>query len=409
VMWSIGNEIGEQRRPDGVSVARFLTDTCHREDPTRPVTAGFNMSEDAITNGLAAVVDVPGWNYKPHRYHAYHEALPSKPMLGAETASCVSSRGEYFFPVEEERNRLRESLQVTSYDVSAPPWAYPAEYEFAALDACPFMMGEFVWTGFDYLGEPTPYKNEWPSRSSYFGIIDLAGFPKDRFYLYRSRWAPEKETLHLLPHWTWPGREGEVTPVHCYTNYPAAELFLNGQSLGVRRKTRAQNGEEAVPEPREGKALTSIWGAYRLVWDEVRYEPGVLKVVAFDEAGQPVEEKEVHTAGAPARLEAVVDHAAISADGEDLAFVTVRVLDAEGNLCPHAADQIQFSIEGPGEIAGVDNGDATSLEPFQASQRRAFHGLCLAIVRLKENTSGSIKLRITAEGMEETGVVIECK
>ena len=389
IMWSIGNEIGEQHSQTGADVARFLTEICHDQDPTRPVTAGFNNSEGAIKNGLAAVVDIPGWNYKPHLYEQYHRDHPDWITYGSETESCVSSRGEYYFPVEEERDVCRPSLHVPSYDMAAPPWGYPPDCEFRAQDDCPFMLGEFVWTGFDYLGEPTPYKTEWPSRSSYFGIVDLCGIPKDRFYLYRSRWS-DADTLHLLPHWNWEGREGEITPVHCYTSHPAAELFLNGRSLGVKRKD-----------------ASTLFGRYRLVWDDVRYEPGALKVVARNAAGQPVAEKTVRTAGPPARVELTADRAVIAADGLDLAFVTVRIVDDEGTTCPLADDLVAFTVEGPAEIAAVGNGDQTSVEPFLADHRRAFHGLCMLILRSAEGRAGEVRVRAEAQGLAAAEAVVE--
>jgi len=381
IMWSIGNEIGEQGRSDGADVARFLTDICHREDPTRPVTAGFNNPAGAIKNGLADVVDVPGWNYKCQLYKQYHDERPDWIQYGSETESCVSSRGEYYFPVEEERNRTRETMHVTSYDVSAPGWGYSPDYEFAAQDDCPFILGEFVWTGFDYLGEPTPYKFEWPSRSSYFGIVDLCGFPKDRFYLYQSKWG-DQPVLHLLPHWTWPGREGEVTPVHCYTNFESAELFLNGRSLGTRRKD-----------------ASASMGRYRLMWDDVVYEPGELRVVGLGADGRPVAETVVRTTGAPVRIELVPDRTEINADGIDLSYITVRVVDECGDVCPVADDMVCFAVDGPGEIAAVDNGDQTSLDPFQADHRKAFHGLCLLILRSVDGAAGEIRVTAEADGL----------
>ena len=391
IMWSIGNEIGEQGREDGAAVARFLTDICHREDPTRPVTAGFNNPDGAIKNGLADVVDIPGWNYKPFKYREYHEQHPDWIMYGSENESCVSTRGEYCFPVEEEREVLRETLQITSYDLAAPNWGYSPDREFEAQDECPFIMGEFVWTGFDYLGEPTPYKEQWPSRSSYFGIIDLCGIPKDRFYLYQSKWA-DKEVLHLLPHWNWEGREGEVTPVHCYTSYDSAELFLNGKSMGVRQKR---------PD--------GLFDRYRLIWDDVKYEAGELKVVALGEDGKPVAEKVVKTAGAPARIELSPDRAEVRADGDDLCYVTVRVTDQDGNLCPLADSLVSFSIDGPAEIVAVGNGDPTSLESFQASYRRAFHGLCILIVRSVEGDEGEARVKAEPEGLTPAETMIRCR
>jgi len=387
-MWSIGNEIGDQRTEKGGEVAKFLTDICHREDPTRPVTAGFNQSDAAIENGLADVVDIPGWNYKPQLYQQYRDEHPDWVQYGSETESCVSTRGEYYFPVEEERGVTRETLQITSFDVAAPPWGYPPEYEFKAQDECPFMLGEFVWTGFDYLGEPTPYKEEWPSRSSYFGIIDLCGIPKDRFYLYQSKWS-DKEVLHLLPHWNWDGREGEATPVHCYTSYDSAELFLNGRSLGVKKKN---------PD--------GLFDRYRIIWDDVRYEPGTLKVVAFDGDGRAVAAREMRTAGPPAQIELAPDRSEIRADGSDLAHVTVRITDADGNLCPLADNPIHFGLEGPGEIAAVGNGDPTSVEPFMADQRKAFHGMCMLIVRSVEGTPGEVRIQAASEGLGSAETVV---
>jgi len=352
-------------------------------------------------------VDVPGWNYKPHKYRIYHESHPEWPTYGSETASCISSRGEYFFPVEEQRNPFHPTLHVSSYDMTAPPWAYPPDYDFAALDDCPFVMGEFVWTGFDYLGEPTPYKTHWPSRSSYFGIVDLAGIPKDRFYLYRSRWAPERETLHLLPHWTWPGREGQLIPVFCYTNHPAAELFLNGRSLGVRRKLPAGlRPGEFLPEPGNAEGLRVLMERYRLVWNDVKYEPGILRVVALDESGNPVAEREVRTAGRPARIELSADRLEIGADGEDLSFVTLRIMDDQSTLCPCADNRVELSITGPGEIVAVDNGDPTSLESFHAKSRRAFHGYCVAIVRSQEGARGEIRVSACSDQLTASSIII---
>ena len=391
VMWSIGNEIGEQGAENGAEVAKFLTDICHDEDPTRPVTAGFNMSDSAIENGLAEVVDIPGWNYKPHMYEKYGLEHPDWIQYGSETESCVSTRGEYYFPVEEERDRRRETLQVTSYDLSAPSWGYPPDREFKAQEECPFILGEFVWTGFDYLGEPTPYQREWPSRSSYFGIVDLCGLPKDRYYLYRSHWS-DKETLHLLPHWNWEGREGEITPVHCYTSYDAAELFLNGKSLGIKVKN---------PD--------SVFDRYRLIWDDVKYEPGVLKVVAFDGNGQAVAEKEMKTAGEPAGIELIPDRRRIRADGRDLSFITVKIMDAEGILCPLADYVVHFSLEGQGKIAAVGNGNPVSTEPFVADRRRAFHGLCMLIVSSAEGAVGEIRIRASSEGLSDSETVVICE
>jgi len=395
IMWSIGNEIPDQGTEIGAGIARFLVDICHEEDQTRPTTSGFNDAEKAIENGLAEVVDVPGWNYRPGQYRSFHEAQPAWPMYGSETESCVSSRGEYHFPAEEKRvDRMdHPSGQVSSYDMTAPSWGYAPDVEFAAQDECPFMCGEFVWTGFDYLGEPTPYNDHWPSRSAYFGIVDLCGIPKDRFYLYRSHWRPGVETLHILPHWNWEGREGEITPVHCYTSYDAAELFLNGTSLGKRRKD---------PDSR--------FDRYRLRWSDVRYEPGTLRVVALDGEGNPVAETEMKTAGAPARLEIRPDRTSIRAEDKELAFLAVRIVDEHGTLCPLADDEIRFTVEGAGRIVAVGNGDATSLESFVADRRRAFHGQCMLIIGASGgDDTGAIKVRASSGSLEAADSTVSVK
>ena len=389
IMWSLGNEIREQSDGEqGGEVCRFLHEIARDEDPTRPTTCGFNAHTAAIRNGLADAVDVPGWNYRPHHYARYHSEHPDWPMYGSETASCISSRGEYYFPVEEERGPIRETLQVNSYDLACAPWASSPDHQFRAVDENPGIMGEFVWTGFDYLGEPTPYKEQWPSRSSYFGIVDLCGLAKDRFYLYQSRWA-DKQTLHLLPHWTWPGREGQVTPVHCYSSWDRVELFVNGKSQGGRTKN-------------ENNLLTR----YRLVWNAVNYEPGELKAIAYDKSGHAVKEVVVHTAGEPARIRLSTDRATMSADGEDMAFITAEVVDANGHGCPRANDLIRFHVEGPARIAAVDNGDATSLEPFQADQRHAFNGKCVVYLRSVEGEAGTVALGAEAAGREAGEITI---
>lgn len=391
IMWSIGNEIREQGQEDGgAEVAQFLTDICHDEDPTRPTTAGFNRPDEAIKNGLADAVDIPGLNYRHFKYEEYHRDHPDWVLYGSETASTVSTRGEYHFPMQREEGdeAKRETQQVSSYDLASPEWGYLPDDEFAAQDACPFIFGEFVWTGFDYLGEPTPYNREWPSRSSYFGIVDLCGLPKDRYYLYRSKWS-EKATLHLLPHWNWEGREGEITPVYCYTNFDAAELFLNGKSLGVRRKER-----------------DSTHKRYRIVWDDVKYEPGTLRVVALDSEGNPAVEKEVRTAGSPAQIELLPDRTEITADGQDLSYITVKVTDAEGNLCPLADNLVHFDLEGPGKIAAVGNGDATSTEPFVAPHRKAFHGMCMLILCSDAGATGRIRVTAASEGLRGASALV---
>lgn len=403
VMWSIGNEIPDQGHPEGAETARFLTEICHDEDPTRPVTAGFNQADDAIENGLAEAVDIVGWNYEHPRYEQRLKSHPDWIMYGSETESCVSSRGEYYLPVKDARDVQWPSLHSSAYDVEAPPWGCPPEYELLQQELHPELLGQFTWTGLDYLGEPTPHKLEWPSRSSYFGIVDLAGFPKDRYYLYKSVWTDEP-VLHLFPHWNWEGYEGEIIPIHCFTSFPAAELFLNGKSMGVRRKAKHPDDKDGVYDGGLGWPFTR----YRLMWD-VPYEPGTLEVVAFDANGKPAMRKQVVTAGRPAKIELVPDRTVLRADGEDLAFITVRITDAQGNLCPKAEHRVAFRISGPGEIAATDNGDPTSVESFQNTTRRAFNGLCLAIVRSHASEVGEIELTARGVGLETATVKIKTK
>ena len=399
VLWSIGNEILEQSSPTGGEIARRLTAICHEEDPTRPTTAGFNQFDGAIKNGLAAAVDVPAFNYQARRYPEVVRDHPEWAFFASETSSAVSTRGVYHLPIEKYEKH--PSHQITSYDVIAPPWAYIPDFEFAMQAAVPQVMGEFVWTGFDYLGEPTPYygwgqkpdPTDWPARSSYFGIVDLAGFPKDRYYLYQSVWTTAP-MVHLLPHWNWAGHEGQPIPVMAYSNADEVELSLNGTSLG-----RKKVGGEPVALP-VGKSVNSegtFASRYRLRWD-VPYRKGTLHAVAYRE-GKVVAEDTVRTAGAPARIVLTPDRSTIAADGSDLSFVSVRIEDKDGTLCPDATNQIRFKLSGPGRIAGVDNGDSASLEPFQADHRAVFHGMALVIVRSDRGPGGAIAIEATADGL----------
>jgi beta-galactosidase len=410
VLWSIGNEIGEQGNAEGHKVAAELAAIVRQEDPTRPVTAGANNLQ-AGYNGFQKTVDVFGYNYKPTEYGKFRQSNASIPLFASETASTVSSRGEYFFPVSNDKAQGRSDFQVSSYDLYAPRWAWPPDTEFKGLDEFPFTAGEFVWTGFDYLGEPTTYDTDSktllnftdpseqarvaeelkalgtikvPSRSSYFGIVDLAGFKKDRFYVYQARWRPDLPMAHILPHWNWPERVGQITPVHVYTSGDEAELFLNGRSLG--RKKRGQY-------------------EYRLRWDEVKYEPGELKAVAYKN-GKRWADDVMKTTGPASRLSLKADRAAIQADGQDLSFVTVTIADLKGLLVPRAKNRIQFAISGPGEIVAVDNGDATDLESFQSKERNAYNGLCLVVVRAKSGRGGAIKLTAKSTGLAGASIVV---
>ncbi|RYG38065.1 MAG: DUF4982 domain-containing protein [Burkholderiales bacterium] len=409
MMWSIGNEVGEQYTGEaGAAVARRLHQIVREEDPTRPTTTAMNFAKSDMP--LPAEVDVIGLNYQgegirqdaefegtdrirtPPQYPFFHARFPDKLILSSETASAFSSRGVYHFPVwpttssitRDGRGGDSVAKQVSGYELYAVDFGSSADKVFAALDRHPFVAGEFVWTGFDYLGEPTPY---YAARSSYSGIVDLAGFPKDRFWLYQSRWRPEVPMAHLLPHWTWPERVGQVTPVHAFTSGDEAELFLNGRSLGKRRKGAFE---------------------YRLRWDDVVYEPGELKLVATRN-GQPWATTVATTAGSAAKLALEADREDIAADGIDLSFVTLRVTDAQGRTVPRSDARVRFSLSGPGDIVATDNGDATSFEPFSSTTRKAFSGLALVIVRGKPGVPGSLTLRAEADGLAAADLTLQTR
>ena len=400
VMWSIGNEIPEQWSEEGRQIAVRLQGLCHSLDPTRPVTQGMDRAEAALGSGMAQVMDVPGFNYRVHKYEKNLSQLPQGFLLGSETASTVSSRAVYHFPVVAEAadnpksdlHRLHYNGQCSSYDVQYCSWSNLPDDDWRWQDDMPWVIGEFVWTGFDYLGEPSPYDGYWPSRSSYFGICDLAGLPKDRYYLYRSHWNTQAHTLHLLPHWTWgKERRGEVTPVYCYTDYPTAELFINGKSFGKRTKAKdAAAASAGQPDNRLDR--------YRLRWNDVTYEPGELRVVVYDEQGRPAGEKVVRTAGKPKRLQLDVwtqhDAPRLVADGQDLAYVTVSLTDARGTLVPTADDQLTFEVKGSGQFEAVCNGDATSLESFVQPTMKLFNGQLVVVVR-SSRQSGTLTLRVS--------------
>lgn len=404
VMWSIGNEVPTQCSPEGYKVASFLQDICHREDPTRPVTCGMDQVSCVLANGFAAMLDVPGLNYRTHRYVESYEKLPQNLVLGSETASTVSSRGVYKFPAELKKQAMYDDHQSSGYDLEACSWSNVPDEDFALADDYDWTLGQFVWTGFDYLGEPPPYDTDaWPSHSSVFGIIDLASLPKDRYYLYRSIWNKRDNTLHVLPHWTWPGREGENTPVFVYTNYPEAELFVNGKSYGKQRKLTSD-------EARALQGKDSLWlqRRYRLMWTDVPYEPGELKVVAYDNSGKKVEEKTVRTAGKPHHLEVVADRTALSADGKDLAYITVRVVDKDGNLCPADDRLVSFTVKGAGSFRAAANGDATCLDLFHLPRMHAFSGQLTAIVQSGAE-SGNLVFEAKAKGVKAGKLRLEVK
>ncbi len=364
IMWSVDNEIPEQWKPEGVERYKHLTALCHRLDPSRQVTCGMDQPDGTMWAGFAQVADVPGYNYRVHKYEEMMKRLPQGFLLGSETASTVSSRGEYFFPDTVAPNKEHLNGQCSGYDVEHCWWSNLPDDDWKMQDDYNWVTGEFVWTGFDYLGEPTPYDKYWPSRSSYFGIVDLAGLPKDRFYLYRSHWNKNEHTIHLLPHWTWTGREGQVTPVYCYTDYPSVELFVNGKSQGRITKNK-----------------DSRLDRYRLRWQNVKYEKGEIKVVVYDEQGNKAGEKTVKTAGKPAKLQLTADRSTIAADGSDLAFITVSLTDKNGTLCPDADHSLEFKVTGAATFNSVCNGDATSLEVFTEPTMKLFHGQLVVVVQ----------------------------
>jgi len=393
VMWSIGNEVPTQWSPEGYKVAKFLQDICHREDPTRPVTCGMDQVKSVLANGFAAMLDIPGLNYRAHLYDEAYERLPQNIILGSETSSTVSSRGVYKFPVERKAGAMYDDHQSSSYDLEYCNWSNIPDIDFARAEDHEWTIGQFVWTGFDYLGEPSPYDtNAWPNHSSMFGIIDLASIPKDRYYLYRSVWNKEAETLHILPHWNWEGREGEKIPVFVYTNYPSAELFINGKSYG--RQTKHKNG--------------TVENRYRLMWHDAVYQPGEVRVVAYDEQGNPVAEKTIRTAGKPHHIELVTDRSSLQADGKDLAYVTLRIVDKNGNLCPNDGRLVSFKVKGAGKYRASANGDPTCLDLFHKPEMHAFGGMLTVIVQSGEKT-GEIELQATAKGIKTGAIRIPVK
>ncbi len=412
IIWSIGNEIPEQGREDMHWVAKELSDLVRKHDNTRKITAGCNDLGPLLPKFLKNI-DVAGYNYpvrQPKLAAELHAKFPDLSMVSTETASCVSSRGSYYFPVTMDKAGGCFEFQVSSYELSAPEWANRPDQDFELLDRNPFVAGEYVWTGFDYLGEPTPYNrdstnalnfqnpeerkkalenlekigNRAPSRSSYFGILDLCGFPKDRYYIYQANWRPELPMAHILPHWNWPERAGQVTPVHVFTSGDEAELFLNGKSLGRKKKEQY---------------------TYRLVWDDVVYQPGELKVVTWKN-GKPWAQDERSSTGVAERLLATADRSEIRADGDDLAYVTITVADAKGRLVPRSMNQLHFKVSGSAEIVAVCNGDATSHESFHGDTLPAFNGLCQVILRGKPGQPGTATLEVTAESLTavKTGI-----
>ena len=394
IMWSIGNEVPSQCTADGYKTAAFLQAICHREDPTRPVTCGMDQVNCVLSNGFAAQLDIPGINYRTFRYEDCYEQLPQGLVLGSETASTVSSRGTYHFPVEKAFSVKHEDHQSSGYDMEACNWSNIPDVDLALAEDYQWTLGQFVWTGFDYLGEPSPYDTDaWPNHSSMFGIIDLASIPKDRYWLYRSVWNTESPTLHIVPHWTWPGREGKVTPVYVYTSWPEAELFVNGVSQGRRSKL-------SPSAPCEGLQDVALEGRSRLMWNDVVYQKGELRVVAYDAEGNVAASESVRTAGKPYALHLECDRTSIARDGEDLAYVTVSVTDKDGNTVPTDTREVFASVSGAGEFRAIANGDPCSLEMFHHPHMHLFAGKLTVIVRSKANAEGPVLLKVNAKGLK---------
>jgi beta-galactosidase len=383
IMWSIGNEIPDLDTEAGKKHARLLSDICREMDPTRPVNAGVHLTT-IFDSELEKSFDVFGMNYWQDRYDKMHAEFPNLPLLSTESCATLSTRGEYHFPVKEVYSGyLHESKQITSYDIVNTGFGALPDIEFALQEA-PWMAGQFVWSGFDYHGEPDPYEEGYfPAHSSYFGIVDMCGFKKDRFYLYQSQWTDDP-MIHLLPSWNWEGREGELTPVYIYSNCPEVELFVNGASMGRKQKQE---------------------GIYRYIYSDIVYQPGSIRAVGYDKNGKVLSEKEIRTAGPAVKIGLEADRTSIHADDQDLAFITVKILDVDGNICPNANNLVKFSIEGEGLLECVGNGDPTSIESYQASERSAFHGLCLLVVRSTQNP-GKISVRASSDGIKDSIIEI---
>lgn len=408
VMWCIGNEVPDQGWARGAQEAYRIQRIFHREDPTRPCTQGMDQPDNVIRYGVAAVMDVPGFNYRPFKYQEAYSQLPQRMLVGSETASTLSSRGVYKFPVQRRAMAKYPDHQASSYDVEHCAWSDLPEDNFIMYETLPYDMGEFVWTGFDYLGEPTPYYSDWPSHSSLFGIIDLAGLPKDRYYLYRSVWNPEAETLHILPHWTWTGREGEVTPVFVYSNYPTVELFVNGKSMGRRTKDTSVKLEDSYYNASAPDFARQR--RYRLMWMDVRYEPGTVRAVAYDATGRMCAETQVETAGPPYAVQLIPepgsDKLTAGTPENELAFFTVRIVDKHGRLCPHADNLVTFKVKGEGRYRAGANGDPTCIESFQAPQMHVFNGMMTAIV-MPTGKAGNIRVEAHSKGLRSATAIVQ--
>jgi len=398
-LWSVGNEIGDVQWNIDKGFWRLQTmlNYVEKYDPTRPTTLVCDNLESAKLRHFD-YYDVHSWNYG-RRYRLARQLEPNKSVIISESASTVSTRGFYELPLPELKTDFTNSLHVSSYDLNAPYWAEIADDDFMWQQEESYIAGEFVWTGFDYLGEPTPYNNRWvksqgmtdkeASRSSYFGIVDLCGIPKDRYYLYKSYWKPEETTIHILPHWNWEDKVGENIPVFVYTNGDCAELFLNGKSLG--KKCKDPKSENSVDR-------------FRLMWKDVIYKPGELKTVAFKE-DKEIGERVMKTAGKPFRLKLTPDRKTIDADGNDLSYILVEALDQEGNLCPLADNKIEIKVNGQGKLVATGNGNPQSFNSFQSNSVNLFFGKAMIIVG-SEFEKGELTVKITSEGLKTGKTII---
>lgn len=394
IMWSIGNEICEQWDKDGWKLARMLADETRKSDPTRPVTAGLSCYPECFDYRIAFYLDVVGLNYKPNFYNQVREKYPNILLLGSETESCISTRGVYKLPAKIDIGPTKyDDLTVSDYGLCAPPWAYYAERELAYQESCPYVMGEFIWTGFDYLGEPTPYYAEWPSRSSYFGVVDLAGLPKNRYYLYKSKWT-DNQTLHIFPHWNWEGMEGQVVPVHVYTNCDQVELFINGVSYGKRSHAK------------EGLDDNSQIERFRLMWNDTVYSPGEVCAVGYKN-GKEVERKYVYTATEPYKIKLSAYYSTINADKEALNYITAEIVDKNGILCPNACNRLTFECEGAAEVFATDAGDQRETETFLRADKKALSGMLVCCVR-SNRKKGTATVLCSAEGLISGTISFEC-
>ena len=403
ILWSTGNEVCQVKDnpKEGLAEAQYLTAICHREDPTRPVTVGMHMWRRFLQQEWRDAFDVVGINYHPWKFLELRKTLGDRLILGAESGSTISSRGVYHLPAVKKRDMvLSPDQQCSSYDLESTSWSNTPDCDIAMHEDYPWAIGQFVWTGFDYLGEPTPYEDDhWPNHSSMFGIVDLASLPKDRFWLFRSVWNTSEHTLHLLPHWNWAA--GDVVPVYVYTDAPSAELFLNGESLGVKTKVTPR-------KKTRGDRLEEVESRYRLRWD-VPFQPGELRAVSLSDAGSPRDTVCVRTAGEPAGIRLDYDGRRLQADGEDLAYVTVRIVDAAGNLCPLACNEVSFEVSGPGSFRACANGDPTCTDPFQEPRMHAFNGQLTVIVQSSSAQAGKILLHATSPGLREESLTIRTR